>query len=59
MQQAQVAFIVSMPTPNRAPGQPSHEILLGTTRVPYREDLDDNADDLVEEYTRKLEYGGI
>ena len=46
-----------MPAPNRAPGQPSQEILLGTTQVPYRRDQEDNVDYFnAEEFARKIEY---
>ena len=36
----------SFPTaPRRAPGHASHEIVLGTTRLPYRGDPNESADD--------------
>ncbi|KIP06802.1 hypothetical protein PHLGIDRAFT_128057 [Phlebiopsis gigantea 11061_1 CR5-6] len=54
-QQAQVAFIVSMPTPNRLRGQSSQEILLGTTQVPYRHDTDEDVDEPVNALARKLD----
>ena len=54
MQQAQLAFLVSMPAQNRVPGQPAPELVLGTTRVPFRGEAEneDEADDLL----RKLDW---
>lgn len=51
MQQAQLAFLVSMPT---APGQSASELMLGTTRLPYQcePDGDDEAEDLL----KKIEW---
>ena len=43
-QQAQVTFMVSMPAPNRRDDQPSREIALGTTLVPYQDDESDDED---------------
>lgn len=47
-QQAQVAFILSMPSQNRQAGHSSDDIVLGTTTVPYRNaDEDDDYDGFV------------
>ncbi|GJE85273.1 hypothetical protein PsYK624_013520 [Phanerochaete sordida] len=54
MQQAQLAFLVSMPAPHRAPGAPAAELALGTTRVPYRGEQE--GDDEAEELLRKIDW---
>jgi len=54
MQQAQLAFLLSMPAPHRVPGQPAPELVMGTTRVPYRGEPDD--DDEAEELLRKIDW---
>lgn len=42
--QAQVAFILSMPSQNRQAGHSSEDIVVGTTTVPYR-NVDEDAED--------------
>lgn len=54
MQQAQIAFLVSMPTQSRVPGQSTPELVLGTTRVPYRGETEN--EDEAEDLLRKLDW---
>ncbi|EKM57634.1 uncharacterized protein PHACADRAFT_251369 [Phanerochaete carnosa HHB-10118-sp] len=54
MQQAQLAFLLSMPAPHLVPGQPAPELVLGTTRVSYRGEPD--GDDEAEDLLRKIDW---
>ena len=54
--EAQVTFLVSMPSPERAVGQPSHEYAIGTTLLPYREPEDDDDEEEEEESRSRMHH---